>query len=144
MKTLVVEDDSVSRLFLEEVLRSLGHDVCSFENAEDALASCQQESFELAILDWILPGMAGLTLCRKIRTLPWGEQILILITTASDQEEDLMGTVLVAGADDFLEKPINPDLVRIRLTQHQLIRAHRQDRGRTRLRRVTGDRTSPS
>ncbi len=129
MKTLVVEDDSGSRLFLEGVLRSLGHDVYSFENAEDALEACQRESFELAILDWILPKMDGLMLCRKIRSLPWGEQVLILITTARDQAEDLMGTVLVAGADDFLEKPINPELVRVRLTQHQLMGGHRQDRG---------------
>jgi PAS domain S-box-containing protein len=120
MRTLLVEDDAGSRLLLLTVLGRLGHDVSAFDAAEPAWELCREQSFDLAVLDWLLPGMDGLELCRRIRTLPWGNLALILVVTSCNRAEDL-NRVLEAGADDFLAKPVNPDLleVRLKIAAHQ-------------------------
>jgi len=120
VKTLVVEDEAGSRILLTAVLTRLGYEVVSFEDAEHAWEACQEEIFNLIVLDWILPGMDGLELCRQIRSLEWGDLAIILVVTAYDLAQDLQ-RVFNAGADDFLAKPINPETLelRLRIAAHQ-------------------------
>ncbi len=127
MRTLIVDDEPCSRLITVAALKGRGHQITSFENAEEAWEACQEESFDLAILDWMLPGMDGLELCRRLRSLQWGDQVLILVVTTRDQPEDLRA-VLAAGADDYLAKPITPALLDVRMiiAKHRLI--NRQQR----------------
>src|ERR1700736_5941252 len=105
MKTLLVDDEEDLRQLFTRML-SDRCDVRSFETGEAAWEACKNESFELAILDWMLPGMSGLDLCRKLRSTPGGSRMLIVVLTGRSGPEDL-AEVLAAGADDYWTKPID-------------------------------------
>lgn len=114
MRALVVEDDAATRHILARALEQRGHTVTSVEDAETALAHHQAEPFVLMLLDWQLPGMDGVELCRRVRAAPGGDDLAIVIITASTRPEDLF-TALDAGANDYLVKPINVPVLRTRL-----------------------------
>jgi len=114
MHVLIVEDNKITRLVFEKLIRSLGYDVTACENAEVALAVCQERFFPLIILDLGLPGMDGFEFCRRIRALPQHEYSMILVVTAYDSLEDLQAA-LDAGADDYIIKPVDMELLRRRL-----------------------------
>ena len=114
MKVLLVEDDPVTQHTFAALLRQRGHEVTACAAAEDAWEICQQELYPLLILDWILPDMDGLQLCRQVRALPGGDACVILVATVRAREEHLLA-VLDAGADDYLAKPVDLGLFEIRL-----------------------------
>lgn len=114
-RTLLVEDDPSTRLVYETALRRLGHGVSAFGSAEEAWEACRNQSFDLAVLDWVLPGMDGLELCRRIRSRPWGGMVVIVVVTGHDRPE-ILQEALNAGADDYLTKPISPGLLGLRMT----------------------------
>jgi len=105
MNVLLVEDDEGVRGFLEEVFQTRGHAVTACADAESAWERCQQDHFPFAVLDWMLPGMDGLELCRRIRSLPNGHRTVIYLITARQQARDLEDA-LEAGVDDYIIKPI--------------------------------------
>jgi PAS domain S-box-containing protein len=108
-------------MLIDAVLRRRNCDPVSCRDAETAWPLCREESFELVVLDWMLPAMNGLELCRKIRTLDWGDRCTILMVTSRTAAGDLQ-EILRAGADDYLSKPIDPELLDVRLTiaEHSL------------------------
>jgi len=114
-RALVVEDDAANRLLLERVLAGRGYAAVACASAEEGWEVCQQELPALLLLDWMLPGMDGLELCRRVRSLPDGSRPVIIVVTARDRTEDL-DAVLEAGADDYVTKPIELVLLRVRLT----------------------------
>src|SRR6266542_5086156 len=114
MKVLLVEDDEEARTILKQLLKARGHEVAAFGDAETAWEACQGEPYPLMVLDWVLPGMDGVELCRRIRTLPHGDQSVIVIITSRNRPEDV-AEVLTAGADDYFTKPIQPRLLAVRL-----------------------------
>ena len=69
MKILVADDDNVSRLVLASLLKRQGHEVIAAENGLKAWDTFQKDVFPVLILDWLMPEMDGLALCRKVRTL---------------------------------------------------------------------------
>jgi len=113
-RTLLVEDEPTTRVFLEAVLRSRGHDVEAYADAESAWERAQREHFSLAILDMWLPGMDGAALCRRLRKLPRADETVVLFVTGAERIEDL-GSALGAGADDYLVKPVNTANLPVRL-----------------------------
>ena len=114
MKTVIIEDDSVSRAMLSRLLTSRGHEVHAFRSAEEAMVACQREFFPLMILDLHLPGIDGLDFCRWVRMETWGAQVYILCATGRNGPEDLQA-VLDAGANDYVSKPLDVALLQIRL-----------------------------
>jgi diguanylate cyclase (GGDEF)-like protein len=106
MRVLLVEDDVSIRSLVEEVLSQRGHTVAAFGDAEEAWKASQRESFPLNVLDWMLPGMDGLELCRRLRSLPDGDTRVVLCLTARTDPVDL-SEVLRAGANDYLAKPFD-------------------------------------
>src|SRR5512139_832715 len=114
MKILLVEDDAVTRRLLERLLRARGHEVTACNDAESAWEAYQRDRHTLVILDWVLPGMDGLQLCRNIRALRDGDRSLIVLLTARDQPQDLQA-VLDAGADDYLTKAVDVPRLNVRL-----------------------------
>jgi len=128
---LVAEDDPVSRRILEVRLRDWGYQVIAIENGHRALEVLQAENApELLLLDWMMPGIDGVELCRRVRAMNKPVYPYILLLTARDAKQDLV-TGLEAGADDYLTKPFNGDELRARLRaggrilllQNQLIQA---------------------
>ena len=114
MKTLVVEDDALVRALIGAVLQARGHEVIACAQGPAAVAACQDGMPALVLLDWMLPGMDGLEVCRRLRALPDGESAVILLVTARNQHGDLR-QVLEAGADDYVAKPLDIDLLGVRV-----------------------------
>ncbi len=134
MKVLVAEDDAVSRQRLESFLAKWGYDVCAFADGNEAWCELRRdEAPRLAILDWMMPGVDGIEVCRRIRKRETGPYVYILLVTGRGQKEDILAG-LDAGADDYLSKPFDPGELRARLRsgrriielQEQLIAAHEQ------------------
>ena len=115
MKILIVEDDNMMRRILKRAAMAVGHDATGCADAERALEMLAEDTYPLIILDWMLPGMDGLQLCRKIKGMPSGEHSFILMVTAKDRHEDLV-EVLNAGADDYIAKPVDVKTLKTRLT----------------------------
>ncbi len=114
MKVLLVDDSKTVLNFFAGLLNAMGHEGTTFEDAESALESCRSVQYDLALLDWLLPGMSGIDLCQHIRSLPWGNQCVILMITSRNRTGDL-NEVLNAGADDYIVKPVKEDLFMTRL-----------------------------
>lgn len=114
MRTLVVDDSSSMRALLGELLCERGHEVVAVASAEEALAAHTRAPFQLMVLDWTLPGLSGLELCRAVREAPGGRDVFILVVTGRNRSEDLQA-VFDAGASDYLSKPIEPELFATRL-----------------------------
>ncbi len=114
MRVLFADDDAFMRLLLEEVLRSCGHEPITASDGAEAWATFERELPPMVILDWQMPELDGLEVCRRIRAHPSGDTTFVLVVTARDGTEDLT-TVLDAGADDYLSKPVTPDNLQARL-----------------------------
>jgi two-component system cell cycle sensor histidine kinase/response regulator CckA len=116
MRVLVVEDDAHAREALTGKLRERGHTVIECATGEQALAMHAAQPFPLVLIDWVLPGMDGLGLCRKLRGMPnaAGMSPVIVFTTGRSGPYDLVRG-LDAGADDYLTKPIDAELLSTRL-----------------------------
>jgi DNA-binding response OmpR family regulator len=129
MKVLIVEDDPVTSLVLSRILTGRGYDVTACVSAEEAMKVCQETVFPLLFLDLFLPDMDGFSFCRWIRRQPGGDQPLILVGTASDRAADLQ-KILEAGADDYIVKPYQTDMLDVRLTiARQRVKTRRSARG---------------
>lgn len=114
MNVFIVDNDGASNLLIEAALTQRGHQVTAFQDAESAWGVCQNRIAPLIVTDWDLPGMNGLELCRRIRQLPGGDQCMLVVVTAHNQPQDL-AAILEAGANDYVEKPIEPSLLAVRL-----------------------------
>jgi DNA-binding response OmpR family regulator len=105
MRVLVAEDDLVCQTVLHSLLTQWGYDVVVATDGEEAWRQLQQEDGpRLAILDWLMPGMDGIEVCRRVRASNILHDSYILILTAKTGPEDFL-TAMEAGADDFVNKP---------------------------------------
>ena len=105
MRILVAEDDITSRLMLQGVLGKFGYLVTSARDGEEAWEILQQPDAPLlVVLDRIMAGMDGLTLCRKLRAQHHPEPFYILLLTSKAEPNDIVQG-LDAGADDYIAKP---------------------------------------
>jgi len=106
LRTLVVDDDPISRAILEDHVAAAGHDVFSADSAARAMYMLERTPVHIVIADWIMPGVSGLDLCRWVRgqKLPRATHFVIL-TVLSDKER--LVEAFDAGADDFLSKPFH-------------------------------------
>jgi sigma-B regulation protein RsbU (phosphoserine phosphatase) len=115
MKILIAEDDSISRHILEAILIKWGYDVVSASDGEDAWNKMREEGApRLAVLDWMMPGMEGVELCRRIRQESGNKPIYIILLTARGEKDDIVEG-LSSGADDYILKPFDKDELRARI-----------------------------
>lgn len=104
-KLLIVEDDPVAQKILTTVAEDFGYAVTVCADAESGWRYFAAETPRLVILDWLLAGMDGVTLCRKIRESPKGRFITILMTTVQERPQDFE-EALKAGVTYYMAKPI--------------------------------------
>lgn len=115
MRILIAEDDPVSRRMLEITLSNWGYDVIVTADGARAWETLQaKEGPQLAILDWMMPGLDGLQICHKARETPATKSIYLILLTAKGEKSDLVAG-LAAGADDFVTKPFNREELHARL-----------------------------
>ena len=104
MRILLVEDDPKQLMPLQTVLSQAGHSVDGVKDGETAQWLLSEKEYDLLILDWMLPHISGVNLCRQYRAA--GKTAPILMITARDTTPEKV-TGLDAGADDYLVKPID-------------------------------------
>src|SRR5438105_889911 len=115
MKILIAEDDAVSRRLLEHTLKQWGYDsIVTVDGTQAWEALRQPDAPPLAILDWMMPGLDGVQLCRKLREAAATQGTYVILLTAKGQKEDLL-TGLEAGADDYLTKPFDREELQARV-----------------------------
>ena len=114
MRVLIAEDDRVTARVLFEAVKSWGYDVTVAGDGREALAALELDNPpELALLDWMLPGLDGPEVCRMLRSTEVASTYLILLTSKSDRADVVAG--LQAGADEYLVKPVDQEELRARL-----------------------------
>ena len=111
---LIAEDDTTSRLILEEIMTQLGHDVVTAANGQEAWAIFSREHVPLVISDWMMPDLDGIELCRRIRAENRERYTYIILLTALGGKENYL-EAMRAGADDFASKPLDADQLHARL-----------------------------
>jgi two-component system, cell cycle response regulator len=115
VKILIADDSIVSRHLLEATLRKWGYDVLVACDGAEALDLLQREDAPgLIILDWMMPGMTGVEVCRRIRERDREPYTYILLLTSKSQKEDLIEG-MEAGADDYITKPFDQNELQVRL-----------------------------
>lgn len=115
MRLLIAEDEPISRKLLEDSLRQWGYDVIVTKNGEEAWNVLQQEdSPNLVILDWMMPGMDGIEVSRRVRARETANYVYIILLTARSRPEDII-IGLDSGADDYIVKPFHDEELKYRL-----------------------------
>ncbi len=115
MKILIAEDDAVSRRVLEATLARWGFEVTTTTNGTEAWeALAAGDAPRLAILDWMMPEIDGLEICRRARQRPGAGPLHIILLTARGRKEDVIAG-LQAGADDYVTKPFDHEELRARV-----------------------------
>jgi DNA-binding response OmpR family regulator len=112
---LLVEDEVKLARFIELELSSDGYQVSVAHDGMTGLAIARETTPDLAILDWMLPGLTGVELCRRLRTT--GNKIPIILLTARDEVSDRVQG-LDAGADDYMVKPFSIEELLARIRAH--------------------------
>ncbi|HOH31490.1 MAG TPA: response regulator, partial [Candidatus Hydrogenedentes bacterium] len=115
MKILVADDDSMIRMLIERQLIAWGHEVRTAGDGEEAMREIERDdSLQVLLLDWMMPGLDGLEVCRRTRQLKRNHYMfIVLITSRSGKENFLTG--MSAGADDFMTKPLDADELLVRM-----------------------------
>ena len=103
---LVVEDEPAIQDLIQINLEMAGYRVLTYDSAESALKQVQLELPDLALLDWMLPGMSGVELARRLRADSRTKSLPIILLTAKGEEEDKLKG-LESGADDYMTKPFS-------------------------------------
>jgi len=129
MRILIAEDDPISQRLLERTLTKRGHEVLAVSNGLEAWTILQSsDSPRLVILDWMMPGMDGVEICRKLRRATGGEFFYVIMLTAKQQKADLLEG-MDAGADDYVTKPFDSQELRVRVRAGERI-LEAEDRAR--------------
>ena len=119
-RVLVVDDSRLQRRILVASLKKWGFDVVEADSGASAMEICREESPDLILSDWMMPGMNGLEFCRNLRKLNSDNySYFILLTSKSEKNEVAEG--LHSGADDFLTKPVSSDELRARISAGERI-----------------------
>ncbi len=133
MKILIADDDFDLRLALQTLLPRWGFEIVPANDGVEALQVLQSpDPPRLAILDWMMPGLDGLEVCKLARELPATTSTYLMLLTARTAKDDLV-TGLLNGADEYLVKPIDVDELRGRLhAARRIVELQEQLAARTR------------
>ena len=121
MKTcLVVDDSRVIRKVARRILEDLGFEIAEASDGMEAIAWCRTAMPEAILLDWNMPVMDGLAFLRELRKEPNGhEPVVVFCTVESDMEHIV--AALEAGADEYIMKPFDGDILEAKLNQAGLV-----------------------
>lgn len=122
MEIIIVDDDEIAQSISEKVLTHEGYDVILAENGREALEKIRENGTQIVILDWNMPVMDGIELCRILRTNQGLGYTYIIMVTSRNQKEDILEG-LTAGANDFITKPFEPAELLLRVRNAEQILA---------------------
>ena len=126
MRILIADDDATSRMVLKATASKLGHECLDAQDGSSAWDVLSSDEIDVLLTDWMMPGVDGPELCRRVRDEGSDRYIyVVLITSLGHREQVLEG--MSAGADDYLIKPVDPFAVQTRLVAAERVTAlHRQ------------------
>lgn len=114
-KVLIADDDPISRKLLQRLLQGFWKGpMLIARDGQEAWEILQKDVAPLVIVDWMMPRMDGIELCRKIRETEFGRYVYSILLTARDDQKDVLQG-LQAGADDYVRKPFNPQELQLRI-----------------------------
>jgi two-component system chemotaxis response regulator CheY len=111
---LVVDESPMVRRILAVMLDRLGFAIVEAETGERALALCQDQLPDLALIDWTLPDDAGIALAQNLRKLPGGERVKLVMCT-NERSVAQIEAAVAAGADEYVTKPFGLDILQTKL-----------------------------
>jgi two-component system cell cycle response regulator len=115
MRILIAEDDAISRRLLETKLSKWGYEVVAVPDGNAALEALSEEDApQIAILDWMMPELDGVDVCRAVRASTRESYTYMILLTAQTHEDDLVAG-MEAGADDYIAKPFKSSELKMRL-----------------------------
>src|SRR5579885_544556 len=115
MRILLAEDDLIPRRMLQAALTGWGHEVVAVADGLAAWDALREPTGpKLAILDWMMPGLDGPEVCRRLRELPTQEPVYVILLTGRGAKTDIVAG-LEAGASDYVTKPFEPEELRARV-----------------------------
>jgi DNA-binding response OmpR family regulator len=114
-RILIADDDADTRIVVASVISILGHTPVVVHGGGEALDECERNLPDLAIIDYMMPALNGIEVCHRLRTIPGGEFVPVLMLTARDTVQDKV-SALEEGIDDYLTKPFNYQELRARVT----------------------------
>ncbi len=120
MKILIADENRTSRTLLENQMDTLGHEVKKTEDEEKLIDTLKEKSFDILFLDWTLPGKSGIELTHRIRKGIKGKKPYIILMAPEEKKDIQLIEALKAGADDFLVKPLNKELIRSRMKKAKI------------------------
>lgn len=104
---LIIEDEPSIQELIAVNLRHAGHTISSAYSAEQGMAQVRDKLPDLILLDWMLPGLSGMELAKRLKTDPYTSSVpIIMLTARAEEPEKIAG--LEAGADDYITKPFSP------------------------------------
>ena len=114
VKALIADDDSLMRTLTTHAVRERGHEVLEATDGQQALTIFDAEHPPLVIVDWNMPSLTGVEVCKHIRASEYSRETFVVMLTARDAGEDLLAA-LDAGVDDYVTKPVMISHLRARL-----------------------------
>ena len=115
MRLLIAEDDLAYRKILARLLTKWGHEVEMASDGMEAWRALQRtDAPSMVVLDWMMPGMDGIEICRRLRELKRDIRPYVILLSVKGQKTDLIKGIS-AGADDYVIKPFDPDELRVRI-----------------------------
>src|SRR6202011_6059508 len=132
---LLAEDDPVTRMLMTRFLKKAGYEVDAVGDGAEAFDKMMKRYYPILVIDWEMPGMDGVALCKAVRNMQLDGYVYALLLTARDAKEHIIAG-LEAGADDYLIKPVyEPELIarlnagrRILALEHSLRAANERNR----------------
>ncbi len=123
MKTcLLVDDSKVIRKVARQIFEALGFSCDEAEDGKIALGFCEKKIYDVVFLDWNMPVMNGIEYLRALRHMPNGDKpVVIFCTTENDMKH--IQEALASGANEYIMKPFDVDIVRSKLIQLGLMEA---------------------
>jgi len=117
---LVIDDDAVTRQLLEKILSVNGFDVYVAEDGPSGLELAEEHDLDIILLDWMMPGMDGMDVLKRLRDNQKTKQVPIFMLTGKDSRQDI-DYALSLGIEDYIVKPFNPskidDLIREKMAK---------------------------
>ncbi|MCW2952831.1 MAG: Serine phosphatase RsbU regulator sigma subunit [Conexibacter sp.] len=114
MKVLLADDSATSRYVVQQAVEGLGHECATAEDGLRAWDAFPGFDPEVVISDWVMPGIDGEELCRRVRAAPDAPYVYFIMLTSLEDREHVL-RAMQAGADDFLNKPLEPHALEMRL-----------------------------
>ncbi|MCC6178250.1 MAG: diguanylate cyclase [Chloroflexi bacterium] len=126
MRVLIAEDSSMGRLLLQRTIERMGHECLTATDGIEAWSLFEREIPDVVISDWLMPGMEGPELCRRVRERPnTPYAYFVFLTALGDRQHAVTG--VRAGADDYLTKPLDPHELQVCLiVAERVVGLHRQ------------------